>query len=300
MDRLDASFSVDATIQLQPLLGDIRPTRQGPHTREIKHTPVVAWVQPSTDISPPPHQQPTSSITRSGGVRTRGGGPHTRSSPPPHQQLISSITWLGGVWTRGGGSHTRSSPSPHHQPISSITQSGGVQTRGREAHTRGTRHTYVLRDAPLTDISLPPVQETPITPMKVSSTPPVVPLVASSPPSIEATLVNEELVHIANDDQKGQKTDRSRRHGRGRGRKCGRRAHGGLHVSLIELIVEHAHPRCPLRKRKTPSWSTHWECYYIWLVFWILLVFCISLFWTNTQDVCFYLLYFGLTNFLLT
>ena len=224
MDRLDASFSVDATIQLQPPLRNVRPTRQRPHTKEIRHTPIVAQVRPLTDISAPSHQQPTSSITRSGGERTRGGGPHTRSSPPPHQQ-----------------------------PISSITQSGGVQTRGREAHTRGTRHTYVLRDAPLTDISLPPVQETPITPMKVSSTPPVVPLVASSPPSIEATLVNEELVHIANDDQKGQKTDRSRRHGRGRGRKCGRRAHGGLHVSLIELIVEHAHPRCPLRKRKTPS-----------------------------------------------
>ena len=55
MDRLDASFSVDATIQLQPPLGDIRPTRQGPHTREIRHTPVVARVQPSIDFSPPLH-----------------------------------------------------------------------------------------------------------------------------------------------------------------------------------------------------------------------------------------------------
>ena len=136
-------------------------------------------MRPSTGISPLPHQQPTSSITRSGGVRTRGGGPHTRSSPPPHQQ-----------------------------PISPITQSGGVRTRGRGAHTTGTRHTSVLRDAPSTDISLPPVQETPITPMEVPSTPPVVPLVASSPPSIEATLVHEELVHIANDDQQGQKTNR--------------------------------------------------------------------------------------------
>ena len=42
-----------------------------------------------------------------------------------------------------------------------------------------------LRDAPSTNMSLPPVQETPITPMEVPSTPPVVPLVASSPPSIE-------------------------------------------------------------------------------------------------------------------
>ena len=65
--------------------------------------------------------------------------------------------------------------------------------------------------------------------MEVSSTPPVVPLVASSPPSIEATLVDKELVHIANDDQQGQKTDR----GRGRGRRHGHGANGGLHVSLI-------------------------------------------------------------------
>ena len=253
MDRLDAPFSVDATTQLQPPSGDVRPRRRGPRTREIRHTPAVARVRPSTDISPPPHQQPTSSITRSGGVRTRGGGPHTRSSPPPHQQPISSITRSGGVRTRGGGPHTRSSPPPHQQPISPITRSGGVRTRGRGAHTRGTRHTSVLRDAPSTDISLPPVQETPITPMEVPSTPPVVPLVASSPPSIEATLVHEELVHIANDDQQRQKTNR----GRGRGGRRGRGAHGGLHVSPIEPIVEHAHHRCPLRKRKALSCSTH-------------------------------------------
>ncbi|RVX08123.1 Serine/threonine-protein phosphatase 7 long form-like [Vitis vinifera] len=147
MDRLDAPFSVDATTQLQPPSGD----------------------------------QPTSSITRSGGVRTRGGGSHTRSSPPLYQQPISPITRSGGVRTRGGGPHTRSSPPPHQQPIS-----------------------------PLLD-----QEETPITPMEVPSTPPVVPLVASSPPSIEATLVHEELVHIANDDQQGQKTNR----GRGRGRR---------------------------------------------------------------------------------
>ncbi|KAL6318266.1 hypothetical protein AAG906_035809 [Vitis piasezkii] len=93
------------------------------------------------------------------------------------------------------------SPPPHQQLISSITRSGGVRTRGGRAHTRGTRHTSVLRDAPSIDISLPPVEETPITPMKVPSTPPVIPLVASSPQSIKATLVDEELVHIANDDQ---------------------------------------------------------------------------------------------------
>ncbi|RVW59591.1 hypothetical protein CK203_107427 [Vitis vinifera] len=49
--------------------------------------------------------------------------------------------------------------------------------------------------------------------MEVPSTPPVVPLVASLPPSIEATLVDEKLVHIANDDQQGQKTNRGRGHG---------------------------------------------------------------------------------------
>ena len=105
------------------------------------------------------------------------------------------------------------SPPPHQQLISSITQSGGVRTRGGRAHTRGTRHTSVLRDAPSIDISLPPVEETPITPMKVSSTPLVIPLVASSPQSIKATLVDEELVHVANDDQQGQKNDCRRGHG---------------------------------------------------------------------------------------
>ena len=69
--------------------------------------------------------------------------------------------------------------------------------------------------------------------MEVPSTPPVVPLVASSPPSIEATLVDEKLVHIPNDDQQGQKTDRGQGHGR--------RAHGGVHVTLIKPIMEHAY-----------------------------------------------------------
>ena len=57
------------------------------------------------------------------------------------------------------------------------------------------------------------LRRTPITPMEVSSTPPIVLLVASSPQSIEATLVDDELVHIANDDQQGQKNDRGRGHG---------------------------------------------------------------------------------------
>ncbi|KAL6312530.1 hypothetical protein AAG906_021245 [Vitis piasezkii] len=105
--------------------------------------------------------------------------------------------------------------------------------------------------------------------MEVSFTPPIVPLVASSPPSIEvsprvlligitfifseATLVDEELVHIENDDQQGQKNDR----GRGRGRRRGRGTHGGLHVSPIEPIVEHAYHGHPQRKRKAPSCGTH-------------------------------------------
>ena len=93
--------------------------------------------------------------------------------------------------------------------------------------------------------------------MEVPSTPPVVPLGALSPPSIKATLVHEELVHIANDDQQGQKTNRGQGHGRGRGRRRGRGAHGGLHVSPIEPIVEHAHHRRPQRKRKAPSCGTH-------------------------------------------
>ena len=105
------------------------------------------------------------------------------------------------------------SPLPHQQLISSITRSGGVRTKRGGARTRGTRHTFVLKDAPSTDISMPPVEETPITPMEVPSTPPVIPLVASSPQSIEATLVDEELVHIVKDNQQGQKNDCRRGHG---------------------------------------------------------------------------------------
>ncbi|KAL6322259.1 hypothetical protein AAG906_005223 [Vitis piasezkii] len=93
--------------------------------------------------------------------------------------------------------------------------------------------------------------------MEVPSTPTVVPLVASPPPSIEATLVDEELVHIANDDQQGQKTNLGRGHGRGRGRRRGPGAHGVLHVSPIKPIVEHAHHKRPLQKRKASSCGTH-------------------------------------------
>ena len=110
-------------------------------------------------------------------------------------------------------------------------------------------HTFVLGDAPSTDISPPPVEETLITPMEVPSTPPVVLLVASSPQPIETTLVDEELVHIANDDQRGQKNDRGRRRGRG--------VHEGIHVSPIEPIMEHAYHGLPQRKIKAHSCGTH-------------------------------------------
>ena len=97
------------------------------------------------------------------------------------------------------------------------------------------------------------LRRTPITPMEVSSTPPIVLLVASSPQSIEATLVDDELVHIANDDQQGQKNDRSQGHDR----RCGCRAHRGVHVSPIEPIVEHAYHGRPQQKKKTPLCGTH-------------------------------------------
>ena len=92
--------------------------------------------------------------------------------------------------------------------ISSIARSGGVRARRVRAYKRETRHTSILRDAPSTNISPLPIKGTLITSMEVLSTPPIVPLVASSLQLIEVTLVNEELVHIANDDQRGQKNDR--------------------------------------------------------------------------------------------
>ncbi|RVW93259.1 hypothetical protein CK203_022313 [Vitis vinifera] len=96
-----------------------------------------------------------------------------------------------------------------------------VYRLGEEGLIRGVFHHLISsRYHPLLD-----QEETPVTPMEVPSTPPVVPLVASSPPSIEATLVHEELVHIENDDQQGQKTNRGRGHGLGRGRRRGPGAH---------------------------------------------------------------------------
>ena len=78
---------------------------------------------------------------------------------------------------------------------------GGVRTRRRRAHRRGTKHTFILTNAPSTNINLPPKEETPVTPMEVPSTPPIISLVASSQKSLETTLVDEELVPTTNDDQ---------------------------------------------------------------------------------------------------
>ena len=57
--------------------------------------------------------------------------------------------------------------------------------------------------------------------MEVPFIPLVVPLVASLPQPIKGTLVDEKLVHIANDDQRGQNNDRDRR----RDRRHGLQAH---------------------------------------------------------------------------
>ena len=138
------------------------------------HTPVVIRAQPSTNISPPPHQRPISSI-----------------SPPLQDQTPCSVV----------------------ATIQLQPRSGGVRTRGEGAHRRRTRHTSVLRYAPLADINPPPIKETHITPIEMSSTLPIVPFIASPPQPIEVILVDEELVHIANDDQRGQKNDRGRGHG---------------------------------------------------------------------------------------
>ena len=130
---------------------------------------------------------------------------------------------------------------------------GGVRTRGEGTHRRGTRHTYVLKDAPLVDLNPPPIKETPITPMEGPSTLPIVPLVASPPQPIEAILVDEELGHKGNDDQRGQKND----HGRGHGTRHDCQVHREVHVSPIEPIVEHAYHGRPQLKRKTLSCGTH-------------------------------------------
>ena len=65
----------------------------------------------------------------------------------------------------------------------------------------------------------------------------------------------EELVPTTNVDQERQDDD----HGRGRGRRCGRRhglrEHERVHASPIEPMV--GHHGCLIRKRKAPSCGTH-------------------------------------------
>ena len=81
------------------------------------------------------------------------------------------------------------------------------------------------------------------------------------------TTINRKL-HWLISDQWGQKNDRSQGHGH--------RSYGGrVHVSPIEPIVKHAYHGCPQRKK---TCDTHWGCYHTWLVFWILLAFCLLLF----------------------
>ena len=59
-------------------------------------------------------------------------------------------------------------------------------------------HISDLPCAPSTDISLLPMEDIHIRHMKVSSTPPVVPLIASSPQPLEAMSNADESVPIAN------------------------------------------------------------------------------------------------------
>ena len=50
-------------------------------------------------------------------------------------------------------------------------------------------------------------------------------------------MVDEELVHIANDDQQGQEDYRCQGHGEGRGHQ----GHGRAHVNPLQPIVKHAY-----------------------------------------------------------
>ena len=72
-----------------------------------------------------------------------------------------------------------------------------------------TSHTYDLPGAPLTEISLLPMEDTHIRHVEVPSTPLVVPLVASSSQPLEAMSNAKELVPIANVDQERQDDDQT-------------------------------------------------------------------------------------------
>ena len=168
-------------------------------------------------------------------VRTRGRGSHGRGTR--HTPVVSDATSI-------------DIRAPHHEP-----QSRGPRTRGREAHRMRTSHTSDFPSAPLVNISRLPMDDTHITHVEVPSTPLVVPLIASSPQPLEAMSNDEESTPTTNVDQERQDDD----HGRGRGRRCGRRhgrqEHERVHASPIEPMV--AHHGCPIRKRKAHLCGTH-------------------------------------------
>ena len=114
-----------------------------------------------------------------------------------------------------------------------------------------TSHTYDIPSEPLADISLLHIEDTHITLVEVPSTPPAVPLVASSLQSLKAMSNDEESVAITNVDQKRQDDD----HGQGCGRKHCHQEHERVHASPIELMVGH-HGRLT-QKRKALFYGTH-------------------------------------------
>lgn len=116
-----------------------------------------------------------------------------------------------------------------------------------------TNHSSGILGAPSPNISPLPMEDSHVTPTEVPSTPHAVPLIASSPQSLEVMPNGQESVPSINVDQDDD-------HGRRRGRRCGKRhgrwEHGWVrvHVSLAEAMVGH-HGR-PIRKRKAPSCCT--------------------------------------------
>ena len=114
-----------------------------------------------------------------------------------------------------------------------------------------TSHTSNFPSEPLADISPLHIEDTHITPVDVPSTPPAVPLVASSLQSLEAMSNDEESVATTNVDQERQDDD----HGQGCGRKHCHQEHERVHASPIELMV--GHHGCLIQKRKALSCGTH-------------------------------------------
>ena len=102
-----------------------------------------------------------------------------------------------------------------------------------------TSHTSDLLGAPSTNISPLSMEDTHIKHVEVPFTSPGVPLVTSSPQPLEAMSNAKESVSIANVNKGRQNDD----HGRGHGRRCGRRyghcEHERVHASPIEPMVGH-------------------------------------------------------------